>query len=95
MRNKINVADDMYISTIITNLNSCLHELFDLKVKKLVPSEDEELNNNYINCYLNLLDKTRDLLLDLFYLNEKYFFGKLSNYCVNKIETFLYIIDLK
>lgn len=95
MNKHLNSANDMYISKTITNLNSCLHELFDLKVKKLVPSEDEELNNNYINCYLNLLDKTRDLLLDLFYLNEKYFFGKLSNYCVNKIETFLYIIDLK
>ena len=95
MRNKINVADDMYISTIITNLNSCLHELFDLKVKKLVPSEDDELNNYNINCYENLLDKTRDLLIDLFYLNEKYFFGKLNNYYVDKIERFFYIIDLK
>ena len=74
MRNKINVADDMYISTIITNLNSCLHELFDLKVKILVPSEDEELNNYNINCYESLLVKTRDLLIDLFYLNEKYIF---------------------
>lgn len=95
MRNKINVADDMYISTIITNLNSCLHELFDLKVKILVPSEDEELNNYNINCYESLLVKTRDLLIDLFYLNEKYFFGKLSSYCVDKIERFFYIIDLK
>lgn len=92
---KYDIANDIYISTIITNLNSCLHDLFDLKVKILVPSEDEELNNYNISCYENLLVKTRDLLIDLFYLNEKYFFGKLSNYYVDKIERFLYIIDLK
>ena len=88
-------ANDIYISKIIAKLNSCLDELLDLKVKIVVPSEDERLNNNYINRYENLLEKTRELLLDLFYINEKYFLGKLGDYLVNKVEKFLNIVDMK
>ena len=44
-------ANDIYISKTTTKLNSCLNELLDLKVKILVPSEDDTLNNYYINCY--------------------------------------------
>ena len=88
-------ANDIYISKTTTKLNSCLNELLDLKVKILVPSEDDTLNNYYINCYENLLEKIKDLLLDLFYINEKYFLGKLGNYFVNQVEKFLHIIDMK
>ena len=88
-------ANDIYISKTISKLNSCLNELLDLKVKILVPSEDDTLNNYYINCYENLLEKIKDLLLDLFYINEKYFLGKLGNYFVNQVENFLHIIDMK
>ena len=88
-------ANDIYISKTTTKLNSCLDELLDLKVKILVPSEDDTLNNYYINCYENLLEKIKDLLLDLFYINEKYFLGKLGNYFVNQVEKFLHIIDMK
>ena len=88
-------ANDIYISETISKLNSCLNELLDLKVKILVPSEDDTLNNYYINCYENLLEKIKDLLLDLFYINEKYFLGKLGNYFVNQVEKFLHIIDMK
>ena len=88
-------ANDIYISKTISKLNSCLDELLDLKVKIVVPSEDERLNNNYINRYENLLEKTRELLLDLFYINEKYFLGKLGDYFVNKVEKFLNIVDMK
>ena len=95
MNNKLIKANDIYISETITKLNSCLNELLDLKVKILVPSEDDTLNNYYINCYENLLEKIKDLLLDLFYINEKYFLGKLGNYFVNQVEKFLHIIDMK
>ena len=95
MKKTKNVANDIYISKIIAKLNSCLDELLDLKVKIVVPSEDERLNNNYINRYENLLEKTRELLLDLFYINEKYFLGKLGDYFVNKVEKFLNIVDMK
>ena len=88
-------ANDIYISKTTTKLNSCLNELLDLKVKILVPSEDDTLNNYYINCYENLLEKIKDLLLDLFYINEKYFLGKLGNYFINQVEKFLHIIDMK
>ena len=88
-------ANDIYISETISKLNSCLDELLDLKVKIIVPSEDDTLNNYYINCYENLLEKIKDLLLDLFYINEKYFLGKLGNYFVNQVEKFLHIIDMK
>ena len=88
-------ANDIYISETISKLNSCLNELLDLKVKILVPSEDDSLNNYYINRYENLLEKIKDLLLDLFYINEKYFLGKLGNYFVNQVEKFLHIIDMK
>ena len=88
-------ANDRYIRETISKLNSCLNELLDLKVKILVPSEDDTLNNYYINCYENLLEKIKDLLLDLFYINEKYFLGKLGNYFVNQVEKFLHIIDMK
>ena len=88
-------ANDIYISETISKLNSCLNELLDLKVKILVPSEDDTLNNYYINCYENLLEKIKDLLLDLFYINEKYFLGKLGNYFVNQVEKFFHIIDMK
>ena len=88
-------ANDIYISETISKLNSCLNELLDLKVKILVPSEDDTLNNYYINCYENLLEKIKDLLLDLFYINEKYFLGKLGDYFVNQVEMILHIIDLK
>ena len=88
-------ANDIYISKTTTKLNSCLNELLDLKVKILVPSEDDSLNNYYINRYENLLEKIKDLLLDLFYINEKYFLGKLGNYFVNQVEKFLHIIDMK
>ena len=88
-------ANDIYISETISKLNSCLNELLDLKVKILVPSEDDTLNNYYINCYENLLEKIKDLLLDLFYINEKYFLGKLGNYFINQVEKFLHIIDMK
>ena len=95
MNKKNNLANDIYISETISKLNSCLDELLDLKVKILVPSEDDTLNNYYINCYENLLEKIKDLLLDLFYINEKYFLGKLGNYFVNQVEKFLHIIDMK
>ena len=95
MKKTKNVANDIYISKIIAKLNSCLDELLDLKVKIIVPSEDERLNNYYINCYESLLEKIKDLLLDLFYINEKYFLGKLGDYFVNQVELFLHIIDLK
>ena len=95
MKKTKNVANDIYISKIIAKLNSCLDELLDLKVKIIVPSEDERLNNYYINCYESLLEKIKDLLLDLFYINEKYFLGKLGDYFVNQVEMFLHIIDLK
>ena len=95
MKKTKNVANDIYISKIIAKLNSCLDELLDLKVKIIVPSEDERLNNYYINCYENLLEKIKDLLLDLFYINEKYFLGKLGNYFINQVEKFLHIIDMK
>ena len=88
-------ANDIYISETISKLNSCLNELLDLKVKILVPSEDDTLNNYYINCYENLLEKIKDLLLDLFYINEKYFLGKLGDYFVNQVEKFFHIIDMK
>lgn len=88
-------ANDIYISKTTTKLNSCLDELLDLKVKILVPSEDDTLNNYYINCYENLLEKIKDLLLDLFYINEKYFLGKLGNYFINQVEKFVHIIDMK
>lgn len=88
-------ANDIYISKTTTKLNSCLDELLDLKVKILVPSEDDTLNNYYINCYENLLEKIKDLLLDLFYINEKYFLGKLGNYFINQVEKFIHIIDMK
>ena len=88
-------ANDIYISKTTTKLNSCLDELLDLKVKILVPSEDDTLNNYYINCYENLLEKIKDLLLDLFYINEKYFLGKLGDYFVNQVEKFIHIIDIK
>jgi hypothetical protein len=88
-------ANDIYISETISKLNSCLNELLDLKVKILVPSEDDTLNNYYINCYENLLEKIKDLLLDLFYINEKYFLGKLGNYFINQVEKFIHIIDMK
>ena len=51
MNKKNNLANDIYISETISKLNSCLDELLDLKVKILVPSEDDTLNNYYINCY--------------------------------------------
>lgn len=95
MNNKLIKADDIYISKTTTKLNSCLDELLDLKVKILVPSEDDTLNNYYINCYENLLEKIKDLLLDLFYINEKYFLGKLGNYFINQVEKFIHIIDMK
>ena len=95
MNKKNNLANDIYISETISKLNSCLDELLDLKVKIVVPSEDERLNNNYINRYENLLEKIKDLLLDLFYINEKYFLGKLGNYFVNQVEKFFHIIDMK
>ena len=95
MNNKLIKANDIYISETITKLNSCLDELLDLKVKILVPSEDDTLNNYYINCYENLLEKIKDLLLDLFYINEKYFLGKLGNYFINQVEKFIHIIDMK
>ena len=95
MNNKLIKANDIYISSITTKLNSCLDELLDLKVKILVPSEDDTLNNYYINCYENLLEKIKDLLLDLFYINEKYFLGKLGNYFINQVEKFFHIIDMK
>ena len=95
MKKTKNVANDIYISKIIAKLNSCLDELLDLKVKIIVPSEDDTLNNYYINCYESLLEKIKDLLLDLFYINEKYFLGKLGDYFVNQVELFLHIIDLK
>ena len=95
MKKTKNVANDIYISKIIAKLNSCLDELLDLKVKIIVPSEDDTLNNYYINCYESLLEKIKDLLLDLFYINEKYFLGKLGDYFVNQVEMFLHIIDLK
>lgn len=95
MNNKLIKANDIYISETITKLNSCLDELLDLKVKILVPSEDDTLNNYYINCYENLLEKIKDLLLDLFYINEKYFLGKLGNYFINQVEKFVHIIDMK
>lgn len=95
MNNKLIKANDIYISETITKLNSCLNELLDLKVKILVPSEDDTLNNYYINCYENLLEKIKDLLLDLFYINEKYFLGKLGNYFINQVEKFIHIIDMK
>ena len=95
MNKKNNLANDIYISETISKLNSCLNELLDLKVKILVPSEDDTLNNYYINCYENLLEKIKDLLLDLFYINEKYFLGKLGNYFVNQVEKFFHIIDMK
>ena len=88
-------ANDIYISKTTTKLNSCLDELLDLKVKILVPSEDDTLNNYYINCYENLLEKIKDLLLDLFYINEKYFLGKLGNYFINQVDKFIHIIDMK
>ena len=88
-------ANDIYISKTISKLNSCLNELLDLKVKILVPSEDDTLNNYYINCYENLLEKIKDLLLDLFYINEKFFLGKLGNYFINQVEKFFHIIDMK
>ena len=95
MNNKLIKANDIYISKTTTKLNSCLDELLDLKVKILVPSEDDTLNNYYINCYENLLEKIKDLLLDLFYINEKYFLGKLGNYFINQVEKFIHIIDMK
>ena len=95
MKKTKNVANDIYISKIIAKLNSCLDELLDLKVKIIVPSEDERLNNYYINCYESLLEKIKYLLLDLFYINEKYFLGKLGDYFVNQVEMILHIIDLK
>ena len=88
-------ANDIYISKTTTKLNSCLNELLDLKVKILVPSEDDTLNNYYINRYETLLEKIKDLLLDLFYINEKYFLGKLRDYFVKQVEKFLHIIDMK
>ena len=95
MRKNIFKANDIYISKTTIKLNSCLDELLDLKVKILVPSEDDTLNNYYINCYENLLEKIKDLLLDLFYINEKYFLGKLGNYFINQVEKFIHIIDMK
>ena len=74
------------VSETISQLNSCLYELSDLKVKILVPSEDEVLDNTYEACYEENLLKARDLLLDLFYINEKYFFGKLSSYFILQVE---------
>ena len=88
-------ANDIYVSETISKLNSCLNELLDLKVKILVPSEDDTLNNYYINRYERLLEKTKDLLLDLFYINEKYFLGKLGDYFVKQVEKFLHILDMK
>ncbi len=82
-------------SETISQLNSCLYELSDLKVKILVPSEDEVLDNTYEACYEENLLKARDLLLDLFYINEKYFFGKLSSYFILQVEKLFHIIDMK
>lgn len=83
------------VSETISQLNSCLYELSDLKVKILVPSEDEVLDNTYEACYEENLLKARDLLLDLFYINEKYFFGKLSSYFILQVEKLFHIIDMK
>jgi hypothetical protein len=82
-------------SETISQLNSCLYELSDLKVKILVPSENEVLDNQYAACYEEKLVKARDLLLDLFYINEKYFFGKLSSYFILQVEKLFHIIDMK
>ena len=97
MFKKINTANDIRISVskTITKLNSCLYELSDLKVKILVPSENEVLDNTYEACYEENLVKARDLLLDLFYINEKYFFGKLSSYFILQVEKLFHIIDMK
>ena len=83
------------VSETISQLNSCLYELSDLKVKILVPSEDEVLDNTYEACYEENLLKARDLLLDLFYINEKYFFGQLSSYFILQVEKLFHIIDMK
>ena len=83
------------VSETISQLNSCLYELSDLQVKILVPSEDEVLDNTYEACYEENLLKARDLLLDLFYINEKYFFGKLSSYFILQVEKLFHIIDMK
>ena len=83
------------VSETISQLNSCLYELSDLKVKILVPSENEVLDNQYAACYEENLLKARDLLLDLFYINEKYFFGKLSSYFILQVEKLFHIIDMK
>lgn len=97
MFKKINTANDIRISVskTISQLNSCLYELSDLKVKILVPSENEVLDNTYEACYEENLVKARDLLLDLFYINEKYFFGKLSSYFILQVEKLFHIIDMK
>lgn len=96
MSNSFKYANGMsYISKTISQLNSCLYELSDLKVKILVPSEDEVLDNTYEACYEENLLKARDLLLDLFYINEKYFFGKLSSYFILQVEKLFHIIDMK
>lgn len=83
------------ISQIINNLNSYMSKLEELKINILVPSEDNEVNKKYKNQYEELLIKAKDSLLDLYYLNHKYFFGKLGEYVLEKAEKLLQIIDMK
>ena len=96
MSNSQNKANGVkvYISTTIFNLNSYIDKLEELKVNILVPSENEEVNNKYKNEYEELLIKSKDALLDLYYINYKYFFGKIGEYVLERTKKLLRIIDM-
>ena len=85
----------IYISDYINNFNKNVEILLEKRIKTLWPNEEENIYAKDLIEYEAIKEELRNILVEIEFINENYFFYKLTGYVLTLFERYIHIINMK